>query len=115
MRFIRGFAPRISGYTSRWRIMAVLIPGSRDWNHGLAAVSAVIWVHVPISEGSAMLTPAEEAKSEVLISSAKPEPTEGCDVKPGAWIRSCPICRTLLMKSEPRMSVFCACGWQWES
>jgi hypothetical protein len=62
-----------------------------------------------------MRTFAEEAKFEVPILSAISEPTEERDVTPGVWIRSCPVCKALLTKSEPRTSVVCECGWQWES
>lgn len=58
---------------------------------------------------------AEDAQSEILISNAQPEPTEGRDVESGAWIRSCPVCNTLLTKSEPHKSVVCGCGWHWEA
>jgi hypothetical protein len=31
----------------------------------------------------------------------------------GQWIRSCPICQSLLSKTSPQASTRCECGWEW--
>ena len=33
----------------------------------------------------------------------------------GYWVRSCPICKVVLSKTNPGSSVVCACGWHWEA
>jgi len=40
--------------------------------------------------------------------------TEELDSKAGIWIRSCPICRMVLTKSDPHDTIVCRCGWRWQ-
>jgi hypothetical protein len=57
----------------------------------------------------------EEPESAVLTSGATSEITKEPDVESGLWIRSCPMCAAVLVKSNLHISVACRCGWQWQA
>ena len=57
----------------------------------------------------------DERDSEVLTSPALRETAMREDSIVGFWTRVCPVCKALLAKPYPCMSVVCQCGWQWKS
>jgi hypothetical protein len=60
-----------------------------------------------------MPTAVREPEPKVLISRKTSEVTQAPERESGVWIRSCPICQTVLTKFEPLITVNCRCGWHW--
>jgi hypothetical protein len=59
-----------------------------------------------------MPTALEEPATEVSVTPTRKK--DGDASTPGHWIRSCPICGAVLMKSETTMTLLCQCGWCWQ-
>jgi hypothetical protein len=60
-----------------------------------------------------MPIPVTEPESDVLLLSKATQLTSKLENESGIWIRSCPICQAVLMKTEPCISLVCGCGWHW--